>query len=645
MIFRKLYNTLFLFLSLSLVACGNNHNVISEEVSPEEVILEEVSPEEVIPEEVTLEEVTPEEVIPEEMLSFFTPIADIMLAGDEVLNFSIPTDTCVDSNDAVVSYEVEFTNNVGFIFNGSQLSGLPIGIGIVNVIITCSTTTESLTDEFTITVEDFEAEPIVDIDAPNLAKAGNNITLTAIAKDVNFTGQVVSYEWQQMSGPSIDLTNRSTAVTNFITPDTTEQSSVVFSVTVTDNDGSTATDSVEIDLISTLAPSISLSFPLTLGVYNEDKIDMFGNVEAVASDIINVGGSIINIDLIVDSVSYPAVITDNTWRVENVIFTDVTDIKALVTSSDGFINYQEIILVNDELYPTSINHNISDIAVNESTDDIYVQVNGDSASDTQFIKFNLTSAENSILTINQPDDYNYSTYTPTSIALDAASDTLFVSYSSAISKIDLTTNDETLLSDSNRGFGTFPQLVLDLSYNSTSNTLYSTDINAQSINIVNINSGNRTDIIVNLDSGSAIAANSTTGDIYYSQGVNTTAQTLIKENDITTNSSSTIYNISAGDEGGPISDIAINEVGEELFFVDGSGSLIKLDLADNSTTEVIPNLFVVENIINAQTPLIGLDYHAERNVLIVAGKGSDGTNKLLVIDPKSGDYAKVATGE
>ena len=52
----------------------------------------------------------------------------------------------------------------------------------------------------------------------------------------------------------------------------------------------------------------------------------------------------------------------------------------------------------------------------------------------------------------------------------------------------------------------------------------------------------------------------------------------------------------------------------------------------------------MESITLTSTPLIGLHYDSTRNVVIAAGRDADGTNKLLVIDPVSGDYAKVATG-
>jgi hypothetical protein len=610
---RKLYSGLIFFISLTLSGCGNNHSATN----------------------------VPEITTEEDTLSVANPITDITLVADATLDFSIPTDTCIDNSGVDINYQIEVTNNVGFtLVNDIQLSGSATEMGVVNVTVVCSTTTESLTDEFTITVIDFEVDPTVTAVAPSLAYVDDIVSLTATAKDNNLFGSIVSYSWVETSDLGITLTNSDMAVASFTAPDTVAQSKAIFSITVTDNDGATAKESVEIDLISTLAPTVSLSFPLAFGVYNQDSIDIFGNVEPL------VGDGVENVVINVNGVEYAAIVSNKRWRIENIDLTDITEISMFTTSTNGFINYKEHILNNDTFYSSSIDNSVSDIAVNDETDEIYVQLNGGFINPIQFIQFNLTSAKNSTLIVNQADNYAYRTHTPTSIALDSESNTLFVSYPSAVSEIDLTTGYETVLSDSTNGTGTAPLYISDLSYDSGSQALYLTDLTNKTISSIDVDTGDRSELRNSITDILSINVNSTNGDFYYSQGRTTSSQTLLREYDNTAVSLATIYDISAGNEGGPISDIAINEDGEELFFVDGKGSLIKLDLADNSTTEVITDLFLMEDIIDETSSIIGLHYHAVRNVLIAVGKDIDGiTNKLLIIDPKSGDYAKVATGE
>lgn len=316
-----------------------------------------------------------------------------------------------------------------------------------------------------------------------------------------------------------------------------------------------------------------------------------------------------------------------------------------VTAANGLINYQEITLNNNELFNTVIQNEVSDIALNILSDELYVQVSGELTSGDRISYFNLTSGQSNYLTVSQPANYYYKDFSPTSMAIDDDSGILFISYASAVSKIDLTTNEESLLSDNSKGTGNFPQFIYDLAYNKENNKLYSTDIEAQSINTIDSETGNRKDIIVNLDRGSSLASSSKTGHLYYSQGTTTSVQTLVKELDANTNTSSIIYNIPAGSFGGPISDIAIDESNNDLFFVDGAGNLIKLDLSNNSLTEVLTEYFSVENIVNEDTPRVGLQFHKERKILLGAGKDVDGKNQILAIDPISGDYTRIASSE
>jgi hypothetical protein len=316
----------------------------------------------------------------------------------------------------------------------------------------------------------------------------------------------------------------------------------------------------------------------------------------------------------------------------------------ITETSESIQQYEEISLTND-LFATTIDENISDIAVSESTGDIYVHSDGDYI---HLNKFNLATGQNGAL--NYTRDTTYGNYVISSIATD--SDNLYLSSVNAITKIDLSTNIETVLSDATIDAGsTAPEFIFDLGYNAISEELYFIDMNTQEVNTVDTTTGIRTNSNPATGVQAASVARASNGFTYYAEGINTTGAVNIYA--FTSHASDfefihAVQNPADGGNGGPVSDLALNEAGNELYFFDGAGDLIKLNLDTDpalvTSSTVLEDLFTVESIADFTTPLIGLHYHTERNVLIAAGRDADGTNKLLVIDPVSGDYAKVATG-
>jgi hypothetical protein len=94
-------------------------------------------------------------------------------------------------------------------------------------------------DSVTITVQ---AKPIANAGADATATTGTAVALNGSASS-DPDGSIASYAWAQTSGPATTLSNATTARPSF-TP--TVAGSYVFALTVTDNSGLTATDSVTI---------------------------------------------------------------------------------------------------------------------------------------------------------------------------------------------------------------------------------------------------------------------------------------------------------------------------------------------------------------------------------------------------------------
>ena len=605
-------NAVLLSLSLSLVGCGGGGG-------------SDDTPEVVAP-----------VVTPSITLSVVNPIADITASVGDDFDFSLPTDVCVSSDGSAVTHTItNLQSSLGLtLVNLNQLIGTFNLPGVVTATVTCTVGTENLTDEFSITVADVSLNPTVTINAPDFAKANDLVLLTANAVDANTSGSIVSYLWEQTSGPNITfIGNSTTSNVSFSVPDTTTQSQVTLSVTVTDNDNLTATESVEIDLVSSLAPTPTLSFPLQVGTYNSNEINMFGNLTEIS------GHAAQGVTVTLNDQEHIATISNGTWRVEDVTFDDDATILIAATSTDSLIGYEEINLKHNTIYTSTIDKTVVDIAVDESNDDLYVQLDGDLVSDAQLKRFSLNSTSNETITVSQPTNFDYALSSITSISLDTTSDNLLLSYSNAITTIDLATSTETILSDINNGTGTAPTVITDLAYDSASNMIYASDNVAGTIIEINPATGNRVDL-TSLTATLSISVDSTNAIIYAAE--NNGSDTIVPI-DITTGITSSITTSSIQ---GSVSDIAINEAGNELFFVDETNNLIKLDITTGVQEILIGNLFSVESQTSASDTKIGLHYHSERNVIIAVGTNSNNAtfNKLVVIDPISKDYGILAEG-
>ncbi len=93
-----------------------------------------------------------------------------------------------------------------------------------------------------------------------LAQAGADQTvekLAAVTLDGSASsdadGRILSHAWLQVSGPAVSLARADLASTNFTAPDVSSAQTLVFRLTVTDDDGATASDTVSI-LVNPSAP-------------------------------------------------------------------------------------------------------------------------------------------------------------------------------------------------------------------------------------------------------------------------------------------------------------------------------------------------------------------------------------------------------
>ena len=100
-------------------------------------------------------------------------------------------------------------------------------------------------DSVIVTVVPVNAEPTVSAgDNQNIVK-GTAVTLTASASDAD--GQITNYQWTQTGGTAVTLNDSDTASASFTAPNASTL--LTFQLTVTDNEGATASDTIDINII------------------------------------------------------------------------------------------------------------------------------------------------------------------------------------------------------------------------------------------------------------------------------------------------------------------------------------------------------------------------------------------------------------
>tara|TARA_R110000744_G_scaffold74932_7_gene149399 strand:+ start:1448 stop:4084 length:2637 start_codon:yes stop_codon:yes gene_type:complete len=112
----------------------------------------------------------------------------------------------------------------------------------------------SSSDVISVIVTKVNNPPIVNAGEDLTVDESTSVTLAGTATDTD--GTIIKYSWAQTSGSEVSLTSTDKVLSSFIAPENNETEVLTFSLTVTDSDGDTASDSISIKVLN-IAPGVS----------------------------------------------------------------------------------------------------------------------------------------------------------------------------------------------------------------------------------------------------------------------------------------------------------------------------------------------------------------------------------------------------
>ena len=107
-----------------------------------------------------------------------------------------------------------------------------------------------------------------------IANAGADaIVLTGSAEQLSGAasfdpdGDIASYSWQQTAGTVVTLATPASAVTSYVAPQVSSDELLSFQLTVTDNDGESSSDTVDITVRANTLPVVAIDEPINGGIF------------------------------------------------------------------------------------------------------------------------------------------------------------------------------------------------------------------------------------------------------------------------------------------------------------------------------------------------------------------------------------------
>lgn len=354
----------------------------------------------------------------------------------------------------------------------------------------------SASDTRVITVLRVNDAPAVNAGNDQRIEGLTTVTLNGAAADID--GDVVSYQWQQTAGTSVVLGNPAQQQAGFTAPSTLIDLQLSFTLTATDNEGASASDTINFTVTPENAPLISMNFPPPRGGYDGDTIAAFGVVQAR-------GGSTISaVNVTAGAATVQAQVADDgSWRAENIPVPETVVEFTLNATAVDSLNLQTQTAAVLSTSTENIGSGVvwtdpSALSLDLDNERAWVMTVGSLARDVQFIPVDLntgargasitditneeqgpTDSANVDMIFNPFDGYLYYTISPANLELEPK-----------IIRVHTESGIRELISGTARGLGDLFDNPVSLEPG-PDGTLYVADYATNAIFLVDIASGDR----------------------------------------------------------------------------------------------------------------------------------------------------------
>jgi len=214
----------------------------------------------------------------------------------------------------------------------------------------------TVTDDEGATASDVVVVTVAPVNAPPVADAGDDQTVseqtevTLVGGAFDSDGGVASTVWTQIGGPTVVLSDETSLTTTFTTPPTTTPQTLVFQLTVTDDEGALAVDTVVVAVMPVNLPPV-VSAGVDTSAVSGETVQLQGSANDPDGTLAQttwsqVGGTSVTL-------SDPAALTP-TFTAPDVVVPEVLTFELAAQDDEGAVTTDQVQVQVAPLVPTNV---------------------------------------------------------------------------------------------------------------------------------------------------------------------------------------------------------------------------------------------------------------------------------------------------